>query len=42
MKIKKILGKFILLLSATTIILGPASTLGVGLEEMPESMKNLR
>lgn len=42
MKIKKILGKFILFLSATTIILGSASTLGVGLEEMPESMKNLR
>ncbi len=42
MNMKKFLGKFILLLSALTITLGPASTLGVGLEEMPESMKNLR
>lgn len=42
MNIKKFLGRFILLLSALTITLGPASTLGVGLEEMPESIKNSR
>lgn len=42
MKVKKLLGKFVLFLSATTINLGPASTLGVGSEEMPESIKRLR
>jgi len=42
MNIKKLLGKLILLLSSTTLNLGTASTLGVGLEEMPESVKNSR
>lgn len=42
MKIKKLLGNFILFLSVATINLGPASALGVGTEEMPESIKNLR
>lgn len=42
MKVKRILGKLILVFSAFAIVLAPASTLGVGVEEMPESIKNLR
>ena len=42
MDIKKILGKIFLLLSSTTIKTAPASTLAVGIEDMPESIKNLR
>lgn len=42
MNIKKLLGKFVLFLSSKTINLAPASALGVGIEEMPESIKGLR
>lgn len=40
MNIKRYLGTFILFLSAIIVNFGPASTLGV--EDMPESIKNLR
>lgn len=42
MNIKRYLGTFILFLSAIIVNFGPASTLGVGVEDMPESIKNLR
>lgn len=42
MKIKKYLGSAALLLASTLINLNPASVFGVGLEEMPESIKKLR
>ena len=42
MKIKRILGRVLKILSITMIIFAPASTLLIGNEEMPESMKKLR
>lgn len=42
MNIKKYLGTFVLFLSALIVNFGPTSTLGVGVEDMPESIKNLR
>lgn len=42
MKIKKYLGSFALLLAAILVNINPASTFGVGVEEMPESIKKLR
>lgn len=40
--IKKILGKLLKKMSISMITLAPASFVGNGIEEMPESMKNLR
>lgn len=42
MNIKRYLGSFMLLLSAIIVNFAPTSTLGVGVEDMPESIKNLR
>jgi hypothetical protein len=42
MKIKEILGKVLMVLSVSMIRFSPASCASVGVEEMPESMKNLR
>jgi len=42
MKIKEILGKVLMALSVSMIIFAPASGSTIGIEEMPESMKNLR
>lgn len=42
MRIKKYLGAFVLFLSAIIVNSAPASTLLVGVEEMPESIKKLR
>ena len=42
MKIKKYLGSFVLLLAAILVNAGPASLAGIGMEEMPESIKKLR
>lgn len=40
--IKKILGEFLKRIAGSMITLAPASYAAVGVEEMPESMKNLR
>lgn len=40
--IKKLMGKFLKKISDSMITLAPASFCGNGVEEMPESMKNLR
>jgi len=40
--IKKVLGKLLKKISDSMIILAPASYCDSGIEEMPESMKNLR
>jgi hypothetical protein len=40
--IKKILGEFLKKISDSMITLAPASYAGYGIEEMPESIKNLR
>ena len=40
--IKKLLGKFLKKISDSMITLAPASYGDRGIEEMPESMKNLR
>ena len=42
MNIKRILGEALKLLSISMIIFSPTSTLSIGIEEMPESMKKLR
>lgn len=42
MKIKKLLGNFMLFLSSFTVNLGQASALGVGVDEMPDSLKEQR
>ncbi|WP_322389756.1 hypothetical protein [Clostridium perfringens] len=42
MKIKNYLGACTLFLAAVLINVGPASIFGVGIEEMPESIKKLR
>ena len=42
MKIKKILGQVLMMLSVSMIIFAPASMGSVGIEEMPESMKKIR
>jgi len=42
MKIKRILCEALKILSLSMIIFTPTSTLSVGTEEMPESMKKLR
>jgi hypothetical protein len=42
MKIKRILGQALKILSVSMIIFAPTSSLSVGIEEMPESMKKLR
>ena len=41
-KIKRILGQALKILSISMIIFAPASALSTGIEEMPESMKKLR
>jgi hypothetical protein len=41
-KICKLLGTFCLAISVLISISGPASFSGVGVEEMPESIKNKR
>jgi hypothetical protein len=41
-KICKLIGTFCLGISALIAITGPASFSGVGVEEMPESIKNKR
>ena len=40
--IKKLLGGFLKKVSDSMVTLAPASLLGNGIEEMPESMKKLR
>ncbi|MFW2491430.1 cyclic lactone autoinducer peptide [Clostridium chromiireducens] len=40
--IKKLIGGFLKRISNSMITLAPASFCGHGVEEMPESMKNLR
>lgn len=40
--IKKLIGKFLKKVSDSMVTLAPASYVGSGIEEMPESMKNLR
>lgn len=40
--IKKLIGEFLKKVSDSMITLAPASFVGNGVEEMPESMKNLR
>ncbi|WP_202117458.1 cyclic lactone autoinducer peptide [Clostridium chromiireducens] len=40
--IKKLIGGFLKRISNSMITLAPASYCGHGVEEMPESMKNLR
>lgn len=42
MKIKNYLGSFVLLLAAILVNAGPTSLAGIGVEEMPESIKKLR
>lgn len=42
MKFKKVLGCFILLLTTVLINVGNASVVFVGVEEMPDSIKNIR
>lgn len=42
MKFKKVLGCFILLLTTVLINSGNVSVAFVGIEEMPNSMKNIR
>jgi hypothetical protein len=42
MKIKRILGQALKILSVSMIIFSPASMASTGIEEMPESMKKLR
>jgi len=42
MKIKRILGQALKILSISVIIFAPTSYLSIGNEEMPESMKKLR
>ncbi|WP_257789682.1 hypothetical protein [Clostridium isatidis] len=39
---KKSLGAFLLLLGAVLVNVAPASFAGIGVEEMPESLKKLR
>ena len=40
--LKKLLGEFLKRMSDSMITLAPASFVGCGVEEMPESMKKLR
>ncbi|MDU2490402.1 hypothetical protein [Clostridium sp.] len=42
MKFKKHIGSFILMLTALFVNVGTASFAAVGVEEMPESMKEIR
>lgn len=42
MKIKRILGEALKILSISMIILTPTSAVTAGIEEMPESIKKLR
>jgi len=40
--IKKLIGELLMRISNSMITLAPASFAATGIEEMPESMKNLR
>ncbi|SFC27787.1 hypothetical protein [Clostridium uliginosum] len=42
MKMKEYIGRFLMMLSNAMITASPASLAGVGVEEMPESMKKFR
>ena len=42
MNMKRSLGTFLIFLSAIIVNFGQTSTLGVGVEDMPDSIKNLR
>jgi hypothetical protein len=42
MKIKRILGQALKILSISMIVFSTASAVSAGIEEMPESMKKLR
>ncbi|WP_286674043.1 MULTISPECIES: hypothetical protein [unclassified Clostridium] len=42
MNIKSIIGKMLMKLTEKFIVVSPASTLTVGTEDMPESMKKIR
>ncbi|GAA0077488.1 hypothetical protein UT300005_18660 [Clostridium sp. CTA-5] len=40
--IRKLLGKFLMMMTEGMVTASPASMASVGVEEMPESMKKLR
>lgn len=42
MKLKKVIGSFLLLLVGVFVNVNPSSTFGIGIEEMPESMTKSR
>ncbi|WP_291745922.1 hypothetical protein [Clostridium sp.] len=42
MKLKKVIGSFLLLLVGVFVNVNPSSAIGIGIEEMPESMTKSR